>query len=635
MLDQQLPVGEYDYPDAAVARVVQPAITASLSADGQFVVGQNQARWSYTGVRTNLVRRSENLSVSPWVGSPATVLAAEVFAPGVSFWQLTKTASSISEYRGQVLENPIWPGSSHTTTVALLAASSDVASVGLYYNGSWGASGESTFAVVSGPGTATRTSGALIQVSGLDSVVPTLLRITRTATSYVAAPLLALYPGGHGSSTIGASAKFGRVQVELSGAYSGYIESGLSPKSVAVGRRLLVEPAGANWCNNSSWAGAAVGVNPGGLTIIGSGTGGAMTASIVGAGVEDGLPYIDVRYQGTPTTTGSQFTHSLSTAANYMPIVVGETATSSVFVRAVAGDISSVQFNLRHAVRDAAKAALATNDSPNLGITSPRLLAGRQVRSLLMTNASTGFVFLQLRVGVTTLTAQDFTLRYAVPQLEKGTAATSPVLTSSGAVTRPEDQVFVRAAFPRGAAAEARRINGGFYMVEAFFTQGTQRWTNWPLDVEWNGESYRGLGELGTVTELTESEGGVGGKVTLRLSPVAPGLLPMAMGNVESYRGKPVNVYFWPVDGNYRKVGQPILRHFGVMDQVSIKQDGDNGVIELTCLPGGTNGIRKSGGLRVSAAQQKLVDPLDRGLEYAPALVNNPQLWLSKQFQEI
>lgn len=220
-------------------------------------------------------------------------------------------------------------------------------------------------------------------------------------------------------------------------------------------------------------------------------------------------------------------------------------------------------------------------------------------------------------------------------QIEQGTVASSYIPTTTTAVTRPADLMYVRAGYPRGLTTDVRRINGAFYLVEAFFKQGTQRWTNWPLSVDWNGETFQGLGELGAVSEMQESEGGTGGKVTLRLSPVSPGLLPLALGNVESYRGRAVNIYVWPIDGNYRRVGQPILRHFGVMDQVAIRQDGDSGVIELTCLPGGTNGIRRSGGARVTAAQQKLVDPTDRGLEYAQALVNNPQLWLSKEFQGI
>lgn len=211
----------------------------------------------------------------------------------------------------------------------------------------------------------------------------------------------------------------------------------------------------------------------------------------------------------------------------------------------------------------------------------------------------------------------------------------SYIPTTSAAVTRPADQVYVRAAYPTGLTASERRISGALWLVEAFFAQGTQRWTNWPADLSWNGNTFSGLGELGSVSEVQESTSGLAGKVTLKLSPVDVGLLSLAIGNVEGYRGRPVNIYLWPIDGNYRRVGNPILRHFGVMDQVSIKADGDSGVIELSCLPAGANGQKRAQGLRVSHEQQVLRAPGDRGLEYVASLVNNPQLWLSKAFQEV
>jgi hypothetical protein len=210
----------------------------------------------------------------------------------------------------------------------------------------------------------------------------------------------------------------------------------------------------------------------------------------------------------------------------------------------------------------------------------------------------------------------------------------SYIPTTGSARTRPADQVFVRAAYPAGVDTASRRVNGFMWLVEAFFAQGVQRWTTWPLDVTWQGNDFKGLGALGSVSDVQEGESGDKGKVTLKLSPVAPGILPLAIGNVESYRGRPINIYVWPIDSNYRRVGQPILRHFGVMDQVAVKAEGDSGSVEMTCLSGGYNGARKSQGLRISHEQQVRLHPGDRGLEYALGLVNSPQLWLSKAFQE-
>ncbi len=188
------------------------------------------------------------------------------------------------------------------------------------------------------------------------------------------------------------------------------------------------------------------------------------------------------------------------------------------------------------------------------------------------------------------------------------------------------------AAFDNQAAT---RVMGVMWLVEASFTQGMQRWTNWPVDVQWGGNTYRGLGELASVSDIRETDSGVGEKVTLNLSPVDTAILPLALGNVEGYRGRPINLYVWALDGNFQPVGTPLLRHTGVMDQIAIKREKDTGSVELYCVPAGANGTRRAVGLRVNHAQQQLAYPGDLGLAFAAGLVNSPQLWLSKSFQAI
>lgn len=627
MLEQQLPPGVYDYPPEAVSRAVQPVASATVGTDGAFALRSNSPKWDVQSVVTNYVRRSEALDLSPWTGVAARSLAAEEFSTGVSMWLLAKSSTVTSENVGQGIPLSLSVGMALTAVVALLAGTSAKVAVGLYYNSSWGATGESTFEVLSGPGVATRSGGALIQVDGLHATVPTLLRITRTAVAAVAAPTLFVYPGTHLSTTSGDSVKVGRVQVEFGGVPSDYVPSGLNPTARASGFRLRVEPAATNMLKQSQTFSAADWAKTN-VTFNSSGVVGPDGTTLAFKLAESGTTAV-------PHYSGQAFTSAENTSYTFSFFVrASERTAISVEVVDKANTFHYHHINLVNGATSSTVGALSPVVTPLFGgwyrvsITRPSGTgAGVYRYNIFLSNAFGAPAAYAGTVGSGVLIWGA--------QVELGTVATSYIPTTTAAVTRPADQVFVRAAYPTGATEQLRRVNGAIYMVEAFFTQGTQRWTNWPLDVEWNGDTYRGLGELGSVSEMKESEGGDGGKVTLKLSPVSPGLLPLAMGNVESYRGKPVNIYIWPIDNSFRRVGQPILRHFGVMDQVSIKQDGDSGVIELTCLPGGTNGVRRSGGMRVSAAQQKLLDPTDRGLEYAQALVNNPQLWLSKAFQEV
>lgn len=219
-------------------------------------------------------------------------------------------------------------------------------------------------------------------------------------------------------------------------------------------------------------------------------------------------------------------------------------------------------------------------------------------------------------------------------QLELGEAASSHMPAMAAIASRAADKVYVRAGFPLGLTDSERRVVGGCWLVEMFFQQGVQRLTTWPLDLEWNGQTFRGLGELGAVGNLQESDSGSPEKATLTLSSVKVSLLSLALGQVETYRGRPVNIYYWPVDQTYCTVGDPLLRYFGVMDQVSVKRNENTGSITMTCMPGGVDSARRPTTLRMSHAQHQSRFPGDRGLEHIVGMINVPQVWISKSFFE-
>jgi len=181
----------------------------------------------------------------------------------------------------------------------------------------------------------------------------------------------------------------------------------------------------------------------------------------------------------------------------------------------------------------------------------------------------------------------------------------------------------------------ATKVIGGFYLVEMFFKAQTLRLATWPVDVTYNGNVYKASGDLVGVGQMTESESGTPKKTTLSLSPVPAANLALGLGSVEGYRGQPVNILYWAVGDNYQPVGSPVLRFFGVMDQVSIKRSGETGSIEMSCLPGGADSSRRSLSLRMNHEQHQSRYPGERGFEYVTDLIGTPQVWLSRQFQGI
>jgi hypothetical protein len=165
------------------------------------------------GAATNLARQSQALNQgSVWV-NPVAVTSSALTYHGVPFWDLAKTTAGGSESKANAIGSvPL--NEARTLTIALQADSVATVSVGLLGSTTtWGVNGDTTAALLEGPGTLTQQVGGLWQVSGLSSSAPTLLRITRTYTTAEPCTLL-IYPGGSGSTTIGHSILATRVQVE-------------------------------------------------------------------------------------------------------------------------------------------------------------------------------------------------------------------------------------------------------------------------------------------------------------------------------------------------------------------------------------------------------------------------------------
>lgn len=190
------------------------------------------------------------------------------------------------------------------------------------------------------------------------------------------------------------------------------------------------------------------------------------------------------------------------------------------------------------------------------------------------------------------------------------------------------------AGFDTAAAAAAV---GLLYLVEMEFAGGTLYLTTWPHPITVGAQVYTGLGHLGTVGQLKESEDGQTQTVDLELSQVSATNLSLALGSVSSYQGRAVRVYQALTDAHGVIQGAPVLRFAGWMDQVKIPSRGEAGLgkVVMACKTGGYDLRRNPIGLRMNDSQHQARYPGELGFQYVPALIAQPQLWLSKNFQRI
>ncbi len=184
------------------------------------------------------------------------------------------------------------------------------------------------------------------------------------------------------------------------------------------------------------------------------------------------------------------------------------------------------------------------------------------------------------------------------------------------------------------AALAGAGAYGELALVELRPTTGVLRLTTWPLDVEVMGYVWKGVGNVGKVGEIHESDDGAAEKLELSLSPVPLDMRAFALSDPHEYRDQPVRVWIALLDAHTLQInGAPVLRFAGVMDQMRIKREQSGGVIGMTCRTLSYDVRSNPSSLRMNHTQHVRRFPGERGFEYLQGLVGNPAVWASRAFQ--
>lgn len=170
------------------------------------------------------------------------------------------------------------------------------------------------------------------------------------------------------------------------------------------------------------------------------------------------------------------------------------------------------------------------------------------------------------------------------------------------------------------------------YFVELQFSSSTQRVCSANISLSWGGYDWVGLGSVGAISPLEESEGVESKSLTFTMNIAQPSLLSLAVGDVEEYRGKAAKLYFCPLNESFQLAGTPDQCWRGIMDLMAVGIKGEEGQVTLKCETS-AYGLKRQPALRLNAAQQKKKYPTDTGFDYLTDLIANPVVWLSKLFQ--
>lgn len=108
-------------------------------------------------------------------------------------------------------------------------------------------------------------------------------------------------------------------------------------------------------------------------------------------------------------------------------------------------------------------------------------------------------------------------------------------------------------------------------LVELDFAGGTVRLCNATTGVQWDGQTWLGLGDLGRIEPLQESAELRSQGMAFELSGVDPAMLAVALG--ENYQGRPAKLWLAPLSsapGGMQLVADPVGPFVYRMDTMEI-----------------------------------------------------------------
>jgi hypothetical protein len=211
---------------------------------------------------------------------------------------------------------------------------------------------------------------------------------------------------------------------------------------------LMIEETSTNLVPNSIGAGAIAGTpgTPGTLPTgwSCSSAGNGISRDIVGAGIDAGIPYVDIRYYGTPTS--SIALTIIPTATNIIPTVAGDVMSYKSACRLVGGSMNNL--SAQWSVLWVDSGGTGQGPSPSYSVVPTNAPLNEQIFEKTLTTQDgagvTTNVQLRFRIQATVNLPIDYTIRVALWQVEKSTFSSSYIATSATAATRQYDVPLVQ-----------------------------------------------------------------------------------------------------------------------------------------------------------------------------------------------
>ena len=159
--------------------------------------------------------------------------------------------------------------------------------------------------------------------------------------------------------------------------------------------------------------------------------------------------------------------------------------------------------------------------------------------------------------------------------------------------------------------------------VELDFASGFLRLTNAPYNFDWNGFTWLGAGNLGSVAPIEETTSREAKGASFRISGIDPLNISRALG--EHYQGRPAKMWIALLSETYSVILNPVLIFTGSMDTMNIEL-GESASITVTAeskwVSWESPKIR-----RINHVDQSARYPGDKGCEFVEQMVSKELIW--------
>lgn len=167
----------------------------------------------------------------------------------------------------------------------------------------------------------------------------------------------------------------------------------------------------------------------------------------------------------------------------------------------------------------------------------------------------------------------------------------------------------------------------GCFLVQLDFASETMRLHQGTGTLVTGGQSWIGLGRLGSISGIESAIGGTAPKVTFALSGVDPTHTAKALDAQDEVRGRNATVYAAFFTDALQPLDAPYAVWAGTMDTIAIDMKGaTERVVTLDCETVFARRAFPPWGWLSDRHQQKIY-PGDKGLEFVPKMVNATAEW--------